>query len=165
MLLENYLNEIQRGSKDRKPSPSFAYELVFKKPAPQGRRGRPPFPTEHKMWKGIDIDKHIEDKWLDDLNSIPNLEMRGSCVGHSDACVSFVAFRLDPKFDNNKSFLKKVVTRLNKDKNTVAGFDIGMQGRPRFVVATPLYYGCEKQNEWKKWWTTLSSRLSQAINP
>ena len=170
MLLENYLSELQevdfgrRGQSGRKPSPSFAYELVFKKPAPSNRRGRPNFPTEHKMWNGINMDKHLEDKWLKDLNSIPNVEMRGSCEGHNAEWVSFIAFRLDPKYDNNKSFMNKVVTRLNKYPNTVSGFEIGMQGRPRFVVASPLYYGCEKQDEWKKWWTTLSSRLDKAIN-
>jgi hypothetical protein len=98
------------------------------------------------------------------LNNIPNIEIRASCEGHNDEWVSFIAFRLDPKFDSNKSFLKKVTSRLNKDKNTVAGFDIGTQGRPRFVVATPLYYGCEKSNEWKQWWSTISSRLNKAIN-
>jgi len=165
MSLENYLNEIQqRGGPDRKPSPSFAYELVFNKSAPSNRRGRPPFVTTHKMWNGISIDSHLEDKWLNDLNNIPNVEMRGSCEGHNKEWVSFVSFRLSPKFDNNKSFLNKVVSNLNKDPNTVAGFDIGVQGRPRFVVATPLYYGCEKQDEWKKWWTTLASRLDKSVN-
>jgi len=170
MILENYLEEIQktkstrRGRSDRKPSPSFAYELVFKKPAPPGRRGRPPFPIEHKNWDGIQIDKHIDNKWLNDLNNIPNVEIRGSCEGHNKEWVSFVAFRLDPKYDDNKSFLNKVVSRLNKYPNTVAGFDIGMQGRPRFVVTTPLYYKCDKQNEWKKWWTTLASRINKSVN-
>ena len=170
MILENYLSELQevdfgrRGASGRKPSPSFAYELVFKKPAPPGRRGRPPFPVEYKNWNGIQVDKHLDNKWIKDLNNIPNVEVRGSCEGHDEDWVSYVAFRLDPKYDNNKSFLNKVASRLNKDSNTVAGFEIGMQGRPRFVVATPLYYECDKQDEWKKWWTTLASRLNKTVN-
>lgn len=169
MILESYLLQIQevelgKGGPKKKPSPSFAYELVFKKPVPLGRRGRPPFPVKHKIWNKLQIDVHLKNKWIKDLNNIPNVEIRGSCEGHNKEWVSYVAFRLDPKYDNDKPFLKKVVSRLNKDKNSVAGFDVGTEGRPRFVVATPLYYGCENQDEWKKWWSTLSFRLNKAVN-
>ena len=169
MLVEDYLNKIQerefgKGGFKKKNSPAFAYELIFNKPAPKNRRGRPPFPVDHKSWNGIQVDSHLEDKWIKDLNNIPNVEIRASCEGHDKDWVSYVAFRLDPKHDNDKALFNKVVSRLNKYPNTVSGFDVGTQGRPRFVVATPLYYGCKKSNEWKKWWTTLSFRLNQAVN-
>jgi len=169
-VIDKYLYYLQEqeigriGIPKKKPSPSFAYELVYNKPAPKNRRGRPPFPTEHKVWNGMEVDKHLKDKWLKDLNNIPNVEIRGSCEGHSDEWITYIAFRLDPKFDKNKSFLNKVVSRLNKGKNTKCGFDIGTANRPRFICASPLYYKCKKHVDWIKWWESLSSRLNKAVN-
>ena len=78
-LTECYLRQLQEqeigkaGIPKKKPSPSFAYELVYKKPVPTNRRGRPPFSVEHKVWKELIVDKHLKDKWLSDLNNIPNV--------------------------------------------------------------------------------------------
>lgn len=169
-LTEYYLRHIQEqeigraGIPKKKPSPSFAYELVYKKPAPSNRRGRPPFPVEHKLWKGFTVDKHLKDKWLSDLNNIPNVEIRGSCEGHNKDWVSYVAFRLDPKYDNDKAFLKSVTKKLSHYPDTVCGYDIGTQGRPRFVVATPLFYGCDRQQDWEKWWNQIARRINKAVN-
>jgi len=169
-LTENYLRQLQEqeigkaGIPKKKPSPSFAYELVYKKPAPPNRRGRPPFPVEHRVWKGLVVDKHLKDKWLSDLNNIPNVEIRGTCEGHNKDWVSYVAFRLDPKYDDNKAFLKSVAKKLSQYPNTVCGYDIGTQGRPRFVVATPLFYGCDKQKEWENWWNNIARRINKAVN-
>jgi len=167
-MLEQYLEEIQRGSPKRKPSPSFAYELVNKKPAPAGRRGRYPGKMKEKKWKGVTVDASLKSKWLNDLNSIKNVEIRGSCSGHgpeggtSLEWVTFVAFRIDPSIENKKQ--KSVVKKLNSFPNTVAGSDIGMQGRPRFVVAAPLYYQCKKHNEWVKWWNNIAQMIDSAVN-
>ena len=55
-LTECYLRQLHEqeigkaGIAKKKPSPSFAYELVYKKPAPLNRRGRPPFSVELKDW-------------------------------------------------------------------------------------------------------------------
>lgn len=168
-MIDKYLAEIQRGSPRRKPSPSLAYEVINKKPCPPERRGRYPGNVEGKNWQGIHVDKSLKSKWLKDLNNIPNVEIRGSCSGHgpdggnSLEWVTYVAFRIDPSMEN-KGIINKIIRKLNSFKNTSAGSDIGMQGRPRFVVAAPLYDKCEKHKEWVEWWAKIASRINQAVN-
>ena len=157
--------EIGKGGIKRKPSPTFAYELVYGKSVPgDWRSGRYIGPHKTRLWNGMEVDAHLKDKWLSDLNKIPNVEIRGTCEGHDDDWPTYISFRVDPKYDKNKSFLNKVVKNLNRDKNTKCGWDLGTQDRPRLVCSAPLYYGCKKQNEWTKWWITLPSRLNKAVN-
>lgn len=168
-MLKDYLlfleqREMGKGGIKRKPSPTFAWELVNKKEYSGWRSGRYPGIVKEKIWNGMAVDIHLKTKWLDDLNNIPNVEIRGSCEGHDKEWVTYIAFRIDPKYDKSKSFLNKVSKQLSRDKNTVCGWEVGTQGRPRFVVASPLYYGCEKQNEWMRWWTTISKRIQKAVN-
>ena len=166
-MLDTYLYELQRGGPLRKPSPSFAYELVNKKSAPKGRRGRYPGPTPEKMWKGIPVDKSLKDKWLNDLASIPNVEIRGTCCGHGPVggtdtdWVTYVAFRVDPSFESKRG---DIVAKLNKQKNVIAGVDIGQQGRPRFVVAAPFYYKSKRHSEWEQWWNSISRVINNSVN-
>ena len=169
MRIDTYLHEIQRGSPLRKPSPSLAYEVINKKPCPPGRRGRYPGQVSEKNWNGVYVDKSLKNKWLKDLNNIPNVEIRGTCAGHgpkdgdSLEWVAYVAFRVDPSMENKKT-INKILKKLNSFKNTSAGSDIGMQGRPRFVVAAPLYENCKKQKEWIEWWDNIAKRINEAVN-
>lgn len=167
-ILNNYLkslqeqknNELGKGGIKRKPSPTFAYELVYKKQIPGGwRGGRYPGNYNSKLWNGISVDEHLEDKWLNDLNKIKSIEMRGSCEGHSKDWISYIAFRLNPKYDKNKAYLSKVSQNLNKNKNVFCGWDVGTQGRPRFVCASKLWYG---QKGWEDWWISLAKKIRKA---
>jgi len=149
----------QRGSSDRIPSPVAAYELVYGKKAPSGMRGQYPGNIEHKTWKGFNIDAHIEDKWLNDLSSIKEIEMRASCEGHDKDWVSFIVFRVMPNKDNDIKYLDKIKNSLNHGI-TKCEYKIGQQGRPRFIVASKLWYG---QPGWEKWWNTLSFKVKSAV--
>jgi hypothetical protein len=169
MILKNYLlfleqHELGKGGVKTKPSPTFAWELVNKRKYPGWRRGRYPGKVEEKIWNGMGVDIHLENKWLNDLNKIKNVEIRGSCEGHDKEWVTYISFRVSPKYDKNESFLNKVCNNLNKHKFTVSGWDIGTQDRPRFVVASPLYYGCDKQYEWENWWNNIAKRIDKAVN-
>jgi len=165
--VKKYLKELQKnkemgkGGRKRKPSPTFAYELVYDKPVPGGwRSGKYPKPHKIKIWNGISVDYNLEDKWLNDLNNIKTIEMRGSCEGHSKDWVSYIAFRINPKHDEDGLYLDKIIKGLSSDQNTFCGWDIGTQGRPRFVCAAKLWYG---QKGWDKWWKTLAIRINKNI--
>jgi len=164
LLKEQFQKEKGKGGFKKKPSPTFAYELVHGKPVPGGwRSGRYPLPHKTKNWKGVQVDFDLKNKWLDDLNSILNVEIRGSCAGHSEDWVSYIAFRINPSLEKDKTFLNKITQTLNKDKYTKCGWDIGTQNRPRFVCATPLLPNKERA-KWEKWWSTLADRIDQAVN-
>jgi len=175
MKLNKLLSEIQnkpnlgtgrkRGGSDRKPSPSFAYELVYGRKLKEWRGGRYPGYYETKDWNGIQIDKHLKNKWINDLNNIPLIEVRGSCEGHNKEWISFISFRItDPEIESDKKKLNQIVKYMNKFKNTFCGYDIGVQSRPRFVCATNLFYSKENYNEWNNWWEQLVKRLQNISN-
>ncbi len=154
----NFWKGGQRGGLDRVPSPVAAFELIYGKKAPSGMRGMYPGKSEHKTWNGISIDAHIEDKWLNDLNNIKQIEMRASCEGHDKQWVTFIVFRVMPNKDNDIKYLDKIKKSLNQGV-TKCDYKIGQQGRPRFIVTTKLWYG---QPGWGKWWTTLATRVKKA---
>ena len=169
-MINKYLTEIQnksdfkRGKLGRIPSPTFAYELTHGKKLIGWRGGKFPGHSESKIWSGIEIDKPLKDKWLNDLNNIPNLEVRGSCSGHAEDWPSFIAFRItDKNIESDKKKLDQIVKYMNKFKNTYCGYDIGVQGRPRFVCAINSYYSEDNLIEWTNWWNKLAKRLNQAI--
>ena len=159
MLIESYLDEIQQ----RKPSPTFAYELVYGKEIKGWRTGRYLKPHESRLWNGVEVDAHLKDKWLHDLNNIKEIEIRGSCEGHEKDWITYISFRFKNKKYENKEYLDRVVTVLSSNKYTFAGWDIGMENRPRIVVASSLYYGHPKQKEWEKWWDTLAFRIQKTL--
>lgn len=166
MLIKKYLKELfepKRAMPDRKPSPSFAYEVVYGKPPPGVRRGRPPFPTKHKTWNGMEIDYNLDIKVLEKLNNIPNVEIRGSCEGHNEDWVTYVAFRVSEKLED-KNTLNRIKKKLNSYDNTFCGWELGVQRRPRFVVASKLYYSKDNYKEWKSWWEKLPKRLDNSVN-
>ena len=168
-MIDLYLNKLQehtelyrmgqRGSSGRKPSPVAAYELVYGKSAPSNMRGQYPGTIEYKNWNGFNIDIHLEDKWLNDLSSIKEIEMRASCEGHDKDWISFIVFRVMPNKDNNTEYLNSIKNSLNKGI-TKCDYEIGQQGRPRFIVAAKLWYG---QPNWEKWWITLTPRIKKAV--
>ena len=149
----------QRGGPNRKPSPVAAFELVYGKKPPSNMRGQYPGQSEHKNWNSISIDSHIEDKWLNDLSNIKQIEMRASCEGHDKQWITFIVFRVMPNKDKDIKYLEKIKKFLNQGK-TKCGYEIGQQGRPRFIVTAKLWYG---QPGWEKFWSTLATRVQQAV--
>jgi hypothetical protein len=133
--------------------------LIYGKLPPGNRSGKYPGKHDIKKWNNIPVDAHIEDKWLDDLNSIKTIEMRASCEGHNKDWVTYIAFRIDPKHDKDGIYHSKIIEQLKKD-GLIAGFYSGNKDRVRFVVAAKLWYG---QPGWKEWWSGLSSKIKRAV--
>ena len=136
-------------------SPSLAYKAVHGK-APKeflsGKTGHP-----QKLWKNIPVDKEIKVKWLKKLNTMKDIEMRGSCSGHGPNRTSYIVFRLPPKQDK---YAKKVAKRLNKMRGVYSISDVGSEGRPRIVVASKTWHG---HPGWENWWNNLPSRIEKNV--
>lgn len=138
-------------------SPTFAYIAVYGKEPDFWLRGRTNEPK--KIWRGIEVDATFKDKWLDELNSIPQIEVRASDAGKNSVRVAFIVFRMkDPK-DDVKA--KKVSKILDKMPDIYSKCDIGAQNRPRVVVAGKTWYG---QPDWERWWDSLAGKIRYALS-
>ncbi|GAI85190.1 unnamed protein product, partial [marine sediment metagenome] len=73
-------------------SPTFAYQAVYGKMPDIPLRGRTDSPK--KLWNSIEVDEHLRDSWMEELNSIPEIEIRASDEGKSEERVAFVVFRI-----------------------------------------------------------------------
>lgn len=136
-------------------APMLAYETVYgKKKFIMGRSGGP-----QKKWNGIYVDKHLKDKWLNDLNKIKKIEVRSTEEGKSKERVSAVIFRFKKAIDDKHTI--KVVQQLNKIPGIYAKSDIGMYNRPRICVAGKYTYG---QSKWQEWWDAVPETIDTIVN-
>jgi len=155
---KNNINFIGRNNMQRRwyNSPTFAYIAVYGKEPDFWLRGRTEAPK--KIWRGIEVDAHLKDKWLEELNSIPEIEIRASDEGKNEIRVPFVVFRFsNPKNDYRA---KKVSKILNSMTNIYSKCDIGAENRPRIVVAGKTWYG---KSDWEEWWDKLAGKIKNAL--
>jgi hypothetical protein len=134
-------------------APTLAYKTVYGKNPKIPLRGRTNSPK--KIWKGMEVDKNLKDKWLEDLNSI-GVEIKSTEEGKSKERVAFVAFRMPEGQDN---LYKKVEENLKKNKDLFVSSDIGMQGRPRICVAKNIIVN---EKGWEEWWDSLPKKIEKA---
>lgn len=163
-MINRYLKYLTEGFSDRNksrrvPSPVAAYEIMYNKPAPSGMTGQ--YPNDHKTknWNGMNIDGHLRDKWINELNSIKQIEVRATCEGHNEQWLSYVAFRVLPNKESDSKYLEKIKKFLNVGI-TKCDYQLGQQGRPRFIVVGKTWY---KHSAWKLWWSTISKRIQEAV--
>jgi len=106
----------------------------------------------------IEVDKEFKDKWLEDLNSIPEIEIRASDIGHSDERVAFIVFRMKDSKDDCK--VQAISNKLNEMEGLYSKYDTGREGRLRIVVAGKIKYG---DKDWKEWWNSLTGKIKNII--
>jgi len=135
-------------------APMLAFETVYGKK--RYIRGRSSVPQ--KKWNGIYVDKHLKDKWLNELNSIPHISISSTEEGKSRLRVPAVIFR----FNNPENdFLAPLLTKeLKKYPDLYVKYDIGMEGRPRICVAGDKLYG---QSGWEQWWDNVPKAISNSV--
>jgi len=106
----------------------------------------------------IEIDKEFKDTWLEDLNSIPEIEIRATDIGHSAERVAFVVFRMkDPKDDCK---VQAISNKLNEMEGLYSKYDTGREGRLRIVVAGKIKLG---DKDWEEWWNSLAGKIKNFI--
>jgi len=140
-------------------SPTFAHLTAWGELPKKFLTGRTDAPK--KIWHGFDVDANFKDKWLEDLNSIPNLEIRSSDTGKSKERVAFVVIRFADKKNDNKA--KELVKQLNKQEGIYAKTDVGTEGRNRICVAGKIWYSKEKEKTWTEWWDSLVEKIKDSV--
>jgi len=161
-LYEQFLFERSQIITKNASSPCAAYEAVHGKVCPHRKfgpgRGRYPGAHSTKTWNGMNVDGHLKDQWLRDLNMISQIELRSVCEGHDSDWLTHVAFRFrDPKYNMRAATIQR---KLEGDGVTKTASGIGKEGRLRVLVAANLWYG---QPGWEKWWAALPGRLKSAV--
>ena len=137
-------------------SPTFAYQAVYGKLPDKPMRGRSGSPK--RIWNGMEIDEHLKDEWLKELNSIPEIEMRASDEGKSEERVAFIVFRMKDLKDDCK--VQAISDRLGKLKGIYSKYDTGQGDRLRIVIAGKIKYG---DKDWEDWWNGLSGKIKNII--
>lgn len=158
-ILYGFIDELIKSaaiSDVEKNSPMIAWELVHGKKMKSWRPGRTPLAQE-KLWKGIAVDKHLKNTWLENLNSIKNIEIRATCEGHGKDWPTYVAFRVSPKLQKKSDKIAKLLTVGSTKAKAVTG----RIGQDRIIVATKKYY---KSPGWSKWWETLPNKIDLIVN-
>jgi len=174
-------NQIPSWQRQKINSPTFAYWTVYNEYPKQFLRGRTDFPKRtwcYKIEDGkamtvkkfdsfmdkikcIEVDKEFRDKWLEDLNSISEVEIRSSDIGHSyPDRPAFVVFRFKDQANDKKA--EELVARLKKEKGLYVATDIGMENRPRICVAGKVWYAKDKE-EWEKWWDSVAEKIERCV--
>ena len=137
-------------------SPTFSYQAVYNKLPPIPLRGKTDSPK--RIWNNIEVDKEFKDRWLEDLNSISEIEVRATDIGHSSERVAFVVFRMkDPKDDCK---VQAISNKLNEIEGLYSKYDTGQEDRLRIVVAGKIKYGDE---DWEEWWDSLTGKIKNII--
>ncbi|MFW5977331.1 MAG: hypothetical protein ACOCQQ_02365 [Candidatus Nanoarchaeia archaeon] len=136
-------------------APTLAYMTVYGKKPDHALRGRTS--SEKKIWNGIDVDIHLKDEWLEELNNLP-VEIKSTDEGKSKERVAFVIFRMPQGEDE---LYKKMQQHLKEEENIYVSSDIGMQNRPRICVAKDIIVG---ENKWEDWWSLLATKIKRAYN-
>lgn len=144
--------------KQRYNSPTLAYIAVYSHEPEQWLRGRTDSPK--KTWRGIrDIDANIKDGWLEDLNSIPEIEIRSSDEGKSAERVAFCVIRFkSPAKDKYAEALSK---KLDSLPDIYSLSDIGAENRPRICVAGKVEC-CD--SVWEAWWDSLAGKIRESVS-
>ena len=137
-------------------SPTFAYQAVYGKLPDGPLRGRSGSPK--RIWNGMEIDEHLKDAWMKELNSIPEIEIRASDEGKSAERVAFIVFRMkDPKDDCR---VQAISNKLKGMEELYSKYDTGQEDRLRIVVAGKIKHGDE---DWEKWWSSLADKIGNVI--
>lgn len=138
-------------------SPTLAYIAVYGKEPKEALRGRTDSPK--KTWNNLSVDANLKDKWLEELNNIDGVEIRATDEGKDETRVAFVVFRLTK--NESEENAKKVSSKLNSKPNVYSLVDIGIENRPRIVVAGKTWIG---KSDWESWWNNIPKYIKEAVS-
>jgi len=147
-------NNWRRYQRGKVNAPTLAYKTVYNKEPDIPLRAMTNQPK--KVWNGMPVDKGLKDKWLKELNNLP-VEIRSTKEGKSKERPAFVIFRLPIEYKNKTELFVKTF----KVKNTFISFDIGMEGRKRICIASPI---TNEDPNWEKWWDNLPKEILKVYN-
>lgn len=137
-------------------SPTFAYQAVYGKLPDKPLGGRSG--SSKRTWNGMEVDEHLKDEWLKELNSIPEIEVRASDEGKNEERVAFIVFRMKNSEDDCK--VQTVSNKLGKLEGLYSKYDSGQEGRLRIVIAGKIKYG---DKNWEEWWNSLADKIKGVL--
>lgn len=137
-------------------APTFIYKIIYNKYPDFNLVGNT---GEHKQKtiNNISIDYNIPTNAIIKLNNISSITVRSSCQGYDDIRPSYLIFLPN---NQNIEYVKKLVKKLNDNKNIISGYVVGNNNKFRIGVTNKnLWYSENNADEFNKWWNNLPSIL------
>ena len=163
-LLRLYERFGRFGCKEKVNATMFAWSILHggkKPPFIQGRSINHP----EKNWNGIQVDKVIPTKSLDELNSIDQIEGRASCQGtltKSAGELEVPTYFIFRSINQDKSYVESIVGKLNKYPDIMAGYDVGLGNQFRIGVIGDMSYETDSHS-FIQWWKILPKRIKESL--
>lgn len=133
-----------------------AYYTVY------GRYPRKPIQgriTPGKPWRGLTVDINLDERWLEELNAIPQIDIVSVEEGESTERPAHIIFYFaDPKNDPQAQELSD---HLARNPSIFSICDIGNRNRSRIVVASPVR---SLSVHWIVWWSTVDRKIHKALS-
>jgi len=114
--------------------------------------------TPRKSWKGKPVDADLKDRWLEDLNSIPGIEIISICGGHDIWRPAHIVFCF-PKMSDERE--ERLVDELRDFPGTWAfRGEMGKRKHMRTCMASVFFAGTPIGNIW---WSKAADRIQVAV--
>jgi len=114
--------------------------------------------TPSREWKTKPVDADLQDEWLEDLNSIPGINIISICGGHDIWRPAHIVFCFPGMSDEQE---EKMVDELRDFPGTWAlRGEIGKRKHMRICMASVFFAGTPIGNIW---WSKAADRLQVAV--
>ena len=113
--------------------------------------------TPSRQWRNEQVDFDLKDKWLEDLNEIPEIEIVSICGGHDIWRMPHIIFYPKGMSDAQE---EKLVDELRDFPGTWALRGEGNRKKMRICMASVFFAGTPIGNIW---WSKAADRINVAI--
>ena len=117
---------------------------------------------EQDEFDGIIKDIHLDNKWVNKLNKIPNIEILSSCEGHGRLILTHIIFKIknEDEVENIYSRLINLPIQLKHTKIGMFKISIGI------CCCLTIYNWYREHSDnhfWKYWWENIIDHIEFAV--
>lgn len=120
---------------------------------------------EQKIWRGMSVDAELKDEWLERLNAIPEIAIRGTDIGglgawHQGPSVVFHTNFLEGGREAPEETLKAFVSGVESYFSDLASVEADWDGYVVFFqVWSPIHRREMGEEGFNEWWEQVITRM------
>lgn len=140
----------------------FSYIAVYGRTPPEGFL---PIQTDsdEDEWNNIKKDIHLKNEWIEQLNTIPEIEILSTCEGHARYIVTHIIFLLkdQERIEEVYKKLKQLPTSIYATKIIPIQTSVGVC----FCIAIYNWYRehMTDNSDWEKWWDNIIDHIKNSV--